>query len=230
MAVQKIILTCCLICFVSSGLAAQQTVPPPPKPADDGPSLEVTMKFIQDKLNDIGPLKWTVTSRNADAGDENITVHAAELAKVVADPQRCTISYHSLISAGGVNELAQFFLDMFPARPAAQAERGHRRPAPQQPAPQQPPPPGAPGDGPTLILSLKEVKKIMVKSEEEASQENAGSATQTVRPSIFQITVQQTRNRNAVFHVDDEELANRLARAINHSVELCTPDKAPEPF
>jgi hypothetical protein len=29
--------------------ASAQDVPPPPKPLDDGPSLEVTMKFIEEK-------------------------------------------------------------------------------------------------------------------------------------------------------------------------------------
>jgi hypothetical protein len=34
--------------LVATALA--QDVPPPPKPQDEGPSLEVTMKFLQDKL------------------------------------------------------------------------------------------------------------------------------------------------------------------------------------
>jgi hypothetical protein len=203
MAVHKITLAFCLICFVHSGLLAQQAVPPPPKPADDGPGLEVTMKFIQDKLNDIGPLRWTVTSRNADTGEDLTAVWTAEFVKVVADPQRCTISYHSFMSVGAVG-----------------------------PSGQQPPPPRKqPADGVTLVLNVKEVKKITVKSEEEALKETAGwENAGNVRPPIFVITVQQSRNRRHDFYVDDEELANRLARAITHSVELCTPDKNPEPF
>jgi len=46
----------CGTCFQWRAGSGNKAVPPPPKPADEGPSLEVTMKFIQDKLNDIGPV------------------------------------------------------------------------------------------------------------------------------------------------------------------------------
>jgi hypothetical protein len=91
---RKIILAFCFICSASSASCgqqivappptpaadasrAQQPVPPPPKPADDGPSLEVTMKFIQDKLNDIGLLRWTVTAQIPDKA--RAINHAVEL-------------------------------------------------------------------------------------------------------------------------------------------------------
>ncbi len=38
--------------------ARAQDVPPPPKPKDNGPSLELTMKFIQDKLNGQGKVNY----------------------------------------------------------------------------------------------------------------------------------------------------------------------------
>lgn len=43
---------------------AQQNVPPPPKPPDNGPSLEVTMKFIQDKMNEQGRVGYAYTQSN----------------------------------------------------------------------------------------------------------------------------------------------------------------------
>jgi len=41
----------CALLAASAALAQEKKdAPPPPKPVDNGPGLEVTMKFIQDKL------------------------------------------------------------------------------------------------------------------------------------------------------------------------------------
>src|SRR5580693_6885896 len=51
-AMKTCLMTMCFAALaVSVSLAQQQkAAPPPPKPADDGPSLEVTMKFIREKM------------------------------------------------------------------------------------------------------------------------------------------------------------------------------------
>ena len=50
---RRCVMTMCLVSLVVSvALAQKKTAPPPPKPADKGPSLVDTMKFIQDKLTD----------------------------------------------------------------------------------------------------------------------------------------------------------------------------------
>jgi hypothetical protein len=51
--------TCILLLFVAAP-AFGQDVPPPPKPAD-GPTLEVTTKYIQDRLNGEGKVSSQVT-------------------------------------------------------------------------------------------------------------------------------------------------------------------------
>jgi hypothetical protein len=215
MPAQKIILAFCLICFVSSGSREQQSVPPPPKPAahgsaaprpvppppkpaDEGLSLEITMKFIQDKLNDLGTLRWTWRSREGGADHDDISKQTMKISNALADPQRCAISYHM------------------------QRTRDNK-----------------PTDHDSTI-NLKEVKKITVTSyEQEANDLNEGLTDLnpngiriTIRPPIFTVRVSQSRKEEEVviFDVDDEELAKRLARAMNHAVELCTPDKKPEPF
>ena len=48
----------------------KKNVAPPPKPADEGPSLEVTMKFMEDKLNDVGALNLVVYSQGEAVGKE----------------------------------------------------------------------------------------------------------------------------------------------------------------
>jgi hypothetical protein len=93
-AVMKRCLT--TMCFaalaVSAALAQEKNAsPPPPKPAADGPSLEVTMRFIQDKINDLGPANFVVYTNPVGNGEGQIKYEAT---KVVADPSTCHILYH----------------------------------------------------------------------------------------------------------------------------------------
>lgn len=93
---KRCLITVCSAILAVSGALAQEkkNVPPPPKPADDGPSLEVTMKFIQDKLNDVGPIIFA-NYLHDDATGNNWTNQAKlEVTKVVADPAACSVSYH----------------------------------------------------------------------------------------------------------------------------------------
>jgi hypothetical protein len=297
---QKIFFVFCLICFVSSASREQQPVPPPPKPATDSPSLEATMTFIQDKLNDIGRLRYTVASRAADANHDSVFDEADELSNVVADAQGCTISYRLRESVGPVRfEVSSRDLD-----------QGHDPATLTQVAYALQGAPGRPlqnsaGSGrsstATFVLHLKEVKKITVRStEQDLNETSGGKTTWTIQPPIFEVVAQThlagyrrqlsatepppatdrqsqadffeaffgsqapsngqgailgaivggnptqsappTPQRSqgsfsgplpkegGIFSVDDEELAKRLARALLHAVELCTPDKKSEPF
>ena len=67
--------TICFATLMASGAVAQQkkSVPPPPKPQDAGPSLEVTMKFIQDKMNDVGPVNYVEYNHDNVAARKFIT-------------------------------------------------------------------------------------------------------------------------------------------------------------
>ena len=49
--------------LLSCVVAIPQSAPvaPPPKPADGGPTLEVTMRFVEDKLNEVGPISYSAT-------------------------------------------------------------------------------------------------------------------------------------------------------------------------
>ena len=74
---------------------AAQDVPPPPKPADDGPSLEVTMKFIEDKATDESKLSYTAFVSDAtQSGVEWNNQFKAEITHFVADARTCRISFH----------------------------------------------------------------------------------------------------------------------------------------
>src|SRR5579863_1987472 len=93
----------CFAVFVVSGALAQQkkAVPPPPKPADDGPNLEVTMKFIQDKVNDVGALNYAAYGHDNAAGNDWTTQFKVEATNVVANASACRITYHWKTSVNG---------------------------------------------------------------------------------------------------------------------------------
>jgi hypothetical protein len=92
---------CSAILFCSLAIA-QQPVPPPPQPAADGPSLAVTMQFIQDKLNAQGAIHYALYTHDNSNGEDwpvyQISIHATN---VVADPATCRISWHKVTSNGG---------------------------------------------------------------------------------------------------------------------------------
>jgi hypothetical protein len=96
--------------FVST--SGQQTVPPPPKPADSGPSLAVTMKFIQDKLNDIGKVSFVVFWHDTKVGNDGTNTVTEEVTNATAAPNQCRIAYHWKVTSDGttLNDSDGWFL------------------------------------------------------------------------------------------------------------------------
>jgi hypothetical protein len=91
---------------VSLALAQEKkSVPPPPKPADEGPSLEVTVKFIQDKLNEVGRVNFADYVHNNATNNDRIVQNSSEATNVVADKAKCLVTYHMKIV---VNEKVAF--------------------------------------------------------------------------------------------------------------------------
>jgi hypothetical protein len=67
---RRIFVLMLIVSIAVSVAALAQDVPPPPKPADAGPSLETTMKFIQERLEAIGPVNFILYLRdNKDGSD-----------------------------------------------------------------------------------------------------------------------------------------------------------------
>src|SRR3984885_7631631 len=83
-----------LIFLVSAVAFAQSQVAPPPKPADDGQTIEATMKFIEDKLNAIGRVDIVVYLNDGVRGTDWSNKRTWEISKVVADPKTCFMKYH----------------------------------------------------------------------------------------------------------------------------------------
>jgi hypothetical protein len=71
-----------------------QDVPPPPKPAGSSPSLEVTMKFIEENAGE-GKLSYTAfVSDSSQSGVEWNNKFTVEISNLVADASACRISFH----------------------------------------------------------------------------------------------------------------------------------------
>ena len=83
-------LAVCVMCLMVAGVAgAQQNVPPPPKPADEGPSLAETMKFIQGtKFGSQDVVSWT--NKYSDGSTQPVEHESKE---VFADPGTCTLKF-----------------------------------------------------------------------------------------------------------------------------------------
>jgi hypothetical protein len=207
-----------------SSVSAQQAVAPPPKPTDSGPSLAVTMKFIQDMMNNHGTVGyvWTRSNLNGVAFRYYYT-----MSEVVADGQNCTLSKHET-----TNTMIE------PAQGYNYNENGHavtgddlsRR------------------DVEISTMSLKAVENIRVETIQDAQNRSwAESAhpevTVSITPTVYYLTlvssrpafsfhaaftkgkqqpiVADTSGKEDMLTFRDEETANRLAKALLHAVELC---------
>ena len=83
-----------------------QDVPPPPKPADDGPSLADTMKFIEEKLGSIGRVNWVEYAHDDTSGKDFTPVkYGYETGTVRGSVQSCRIDYHGWASVNGTVQL-----------------------------------------------------------------------------------------------------------------------------
>jgi hypothetical protein len=80
--------------LVAVGAWGYQERNTPPKPAEKGPTLEVTMKFIQDKMNDIGQVNWVEYYHDKTKGSDWTNQYGSEIKNLVAAPSDCRITYH----------------------------------------------------------------------------------------------------------------------------------------
>ena len=196
-AMKRFLMTICLVVLAVSAALAQgkKTVPPPPKPADEGPSLEDTMKFIQDMVSDIGPVNVVEHIHDDSADNDWTQLSKYEFTKVVANPGACLINYHWKTQTSGTV--------------TADSDFG---------------------------IFLKDVEDIAVMPMEQYLKEvvtAAGHPSWSFRVDspVFVLKVRRTDSKETnVFDFFDEQLANRVAKAMVHAVELCGGGSTPEPF
>ena len=229
-----------LLAFTTFSAAfAQQPVAPPPRPANDapvaapaasGPTLAETMKFIQEKLKEQGQVEFveTVSVQNQPGVTIRISVRRKD-DDIVADPAACTLhaagtyDQSMVTSAGGktvATENQHSYLSGTLAFKDVEkitvehildfsnrhfAESGH-------------PEFTAAAATPVFFVELSAAKTLFTRHE-----------TNTIGNQAPVVTDKPLKEAGLVFR--DEEMANRVAKAIIHAVELCGGgQKSPEPF
>jgi hypothetical protein len=223
---------------------AQQSVPPPPQPAADkpaaqnqpaaeGPSLEVTMKFIQDKVNQQGEIDFVFSGSNTVTG-QSISPEADSLeSRVIAvDP------------AGGLSvqesQKSPLIMQSQEIPLGAEFMRFTK------------------SETTTWRVYFKDVEKLEVLNSNDFKHRNNPSVVFRDDPPLYDIVVHlvagKTVPRHTVKRIEggktdkttttesddsirefvllfrDEETADRVAKAIVHAVELCGGGSKPEPF
>jgi hypothetical protein len=185
-----------------------------PGPSDGTPTLAETMKVIQEKLHEQGSLQFTETRpgwhyRDPDVPDEPPTrySHSYNLLGVVADPRSCRITVHSKTLVQWTNSLGSLRQVDGTWTPGPSVQKSTTTDE-------------------YINASLRDVKKISVQSWDDAFKE----VGITTMPQEFTINVSLGLKRHFPIFMEDEDLANRVARALNHAAEVCTPDGTPDPF
>jgi hypothetical protein len=160
--------------------SAQTAVAPPPEPADSGPSLAVTMKFIQDKLNQQGEVTFVL--RNLDAPQDDPAVrYGQESNHVIADPAVCRISYHRHETMNEV--IVAFDRDLW--------------------------------------FDLRDVERLEVRTGQQHFKKVYPTYNYRTDPPIFVLVAREADNKEFEFNFTEEEMADRVAKAMVHAVELC---------
>ena len=201
---------------------AQQSVPPPPQPAADkpsGPPLEVTLKFIQDKVNQQGSIVYVESWNNAVSGTSSSAKESSVESRVVAvDPAgglSLQQTYKSLDStqSGTRSATATWqmqFKDVEKLDVLNSIDFKHRK-------------------SPQIVFQIDppyfEVLIHLVAGK------TVPHHTVRVESSNKGKTSESDDNIGEfVLHFRDEETADRVAKALVHAVELCGGGSKPEPF
>jgi hypothetical protein len=175
-----------LVLTVFSAAIAQQPVPPPPQPADNGPSLAVTMQFIQDKMNEQGKIDYTLyTHDNSNGEDWPVYQISIEVTNVIANPATCRITWHKVTANGGkVGIDKDYSLDL------------------------------------RNVLTF-EVRTSTYEAKMEDTANGHPALDKRQDPPYFAVTAKLKGDTETPFFFTSEDMANRVAKAMVHAVELC---------
>jgi hypothetical protein len=187
------------IVFAGATALAQVAVPPPPQPAPDrgeshGPSLEVTMKFIQDKLNTVGTVNFAGYVHDSANNTDGVQKFSSTISNAAANAGACALSYHRLVINNGSREHDE-----------------------------------------NIVINLRDVQSIAVLPDEQDWQMylvRTGDSTKTVKdvPDISALVIKLNNGKDPTLRFYEQELADRVAKALVHAVELCGGGPKPEPF
>ena len=183
-----------------------------PTPSGSGPTLAVTMQFLQEKLGGQGQIRFAqheLMSPSGDTWDSNTSI---EVTSVRASPQACSLKYH-------FKQIDTYKDPNFRITNA----KGKVLKA------------GAPIENEEHELVLSTVIGIHALAAGEylsdGVQATANGVAQTVTfttdPPVFVVTVQTPEKLKKVFFFPDQQIAERVGKAMQHAVDLCKPPTPP---
>jgi hypothetical protein len=227
------LLAACLFCGSALTLSAQQPVDPLHQPAASGPPLTVTMQFIQDKLSDLGQDSFVVFLQSTSQGNTWTATVTNQISNVLADQSQCRISYHwkgtdlEALPASGIAPRRKLeisphidaFADVFPLMMAAERRASNQTFRDLD-----------------YVFSLRSVQEIVVKPYEQYETERLArnghpdTIVTSTSPPMTALVVRQPHGVEYSIIFTDASLADRVAKAMVHAVELCGGGKSEEPF
>jgi hypothetical protein len=191
---------------------------------DIGPSLTDTMQFIQNKMNEQGQVGYAMTTSRLKGV---IYRHVYVMSGVVANPALCTLD--TTETTTDTIEVAAGFTFSEKGIPVTSEDLHRRR--------------DDIGTG-----TLKDVEKVIVENVQDfedrrLAETGHAEITNTITPAIFYVQllsskpvfsfhnsyargnqasqVQDITGKTNSFIFRDEEMANRVAKAMRHAIELC---------
>lgn len=163
-------------------LATQKYVP---TRHSEGPNLPITIKFIEDKVNQQGTVNVAGYLHDNATGKSWVLRQSIEQTKVRLDRKRCELRYHKkVISNGNVAEDADSWV---------------------------------------LLPYVKEIDVIPKEVAWKLADSKAGNTTWSYKAdppvTVMRMLVSDGNFYDLQFY--DEDLANRVAKAMIHAVDLC---------
>jgi hypothetical protein len=178
---------------VVAGTPASST-PTTGAPPTNSPTIEVTMQFIQDKLNAMGTVNFAGYVHDASNNADGVQRFRSTISNAIANPGACSLSYHRLVFNDGRKEHDE-----------------------------------------NVFISLRDVENISVLPDEQDWQMylvKTGDSTKTVKdvPDISALVIKLNNGKDPTIRFYEQEMADRVAKALVHAVELCGGGPKPEPF
>ncbi|MGA7156575.1 MAG: hypothetical protein WBY53_07000 [Acidobacteriaceae bacterium] len=186
-----------LILALQALLPMQVAVAHPQNPNDSSPSLEVTLNFIQHKLNDQGIIRYMSyhTDPNYPQGKVWVYTRSVNIASVSASSSSCIIAYHLIESFKLVpNETS-------PETKLVTTEGDYGIPLKD-----------------VEIVKIEPMEQYLI--DQNVLVGNTSIITST-QPKTWVLLAQRPHNIYNYLVFQDADLADRVAKALTHAVELC---------
>jgi hypothetical protein len=192
--VVRFVFVSCLASLLSAPALTQQAVAPSHRPADSGPSLAFTLKFIQDKIAVNGKINFVSYANDNSPNPGFLSIQGPtdgttpfifEESNVVAHPNVCGISYHVKTIKDG----------------ATVADNDWEIP-----------------------FNLIQRVMVMTLDQRAIAKNDAfgrPSLDSRIDSPLYVLIAQRTGGATNTVYFSDEDTANSVAKAMIHAAELC---------